>query len=211
MSKERGQGVKAEKLKDAYKSATVEERKELYKNWAETYDEQTTTEFGWIGFREAAKAFQEKVKDKKARILDAGCGTGLSGVALAELGYTNLYGMDFSPEMLAVAEKTGAYRSLIEADLTAPVSCDEPFDAIFSTGLFGFGPPFPQHLVHVVDLVKPNGLAVITVNGKGWAETGWEEELPGIVEKHNLRLENRESIDYLENEDIKGVLLTFRG
>ncbi|MEM7215222.1 MAG: class I SAM-dependent methyltransferase [Pseudomonadota bacterium] len=203
--------VKSEKLKDVYdKNRSVDDQREIYRDWAETYNEQTTNEFGWMGFKPAAEAFAERVNDKSARVLDAGCGTGLSGVALAEQGFTNLHGLDLSPEMLAIAEKTGVYTSLGEVNLTHPIAVAEPFDAIMSAGVFGFGPPHPEHLPHLINAAKPDGLVMLTVNGKGWQDMNWETRLSETVEANNLVLEEQLDIAYLEKEEIDGKLLVFR-
>jgi len=158
----------------------------------------------------AAAEFASRVADKSARILDAGCGTGLSGVALLRQGYDNIHGLDLSPEMLELAQATGAYQNLGQVDLTQKITVDEPFDAIFTTGLFGFGPPYPEHLGILLGVLKPGGLAVITVNGKGWDECGWSEKLPQVILERNLNLEEQFEIPYLEIEEIRGVVLVFR-
>lgn len=44
-----------------------------------------------------------------ARILDFGCGTGLMGVELQKVGYTNISGLDGSSEMLRIANTKGIY------------------------------------------------------------------------------------------------------
>lgn len=49
-------------------------------------------------------------------VLDLGCGTGLSGIALRPLA-TRLEGVDLSPRMLAAARARGLYEALHEADL----------------------------------------------------------------------------------------------
>lgn len=54
-----------------------------------------------------------------------GCGTELLGARLGELGYTSIHGVDYSPEMLGVAERTGAYRSLWPAYLNEALAIDD--------------------------------------------------------------------------------------
>ena len=202
--------VKHEKLKNVYDHKTVDDQREIYKNWAETYDAETLGEFGWMGFKPAAEEFAKHIIDQDARILDAGCGTGLSGVALSNHGFTNIHGRDLSPEMLEQAKKTGVYKSLAEVDLTNTIDVIEPYDAIFSCGVFGFGPPSPEHLHHLLDTLKPEGHAIITVNGKGWVETNWPKELEKAIKKNDLQLIEMMDIEYLENEEINGKLLIFR-
>ena len=200
---------KSDKLKEVYKDRTVEDQRKIYRDWAETYDAQTTGEFGWMGFGPAAQAFAERVTDKHARVLDAGCGTGLSGKALAELGYTSIHGRDLSPEMLRVAERLDIYQTLGEVDLTQPLNEDK-FDAVLSVGVFGFGPPDPKHIRHLVSSVKPGGLVILTVNGKGWVDRRWDIELPRVVTEHQLNLVEQLDIPYLEKEEIDGKLLVFK-
>ena len=49
---------------------------------------------------------------KSNRILDYGCGTGLSGLALQLVGFKNIDGLDVSKEMVSLAEKKSIYRNL---------------------------------------------------------------------------------------------------
>lgn len=200
---------KSNKLKEVYRERTVEDQREIYRDWAETYDQQTTGEFGWIGFNTAAAEFSTRVHDKQSRILDAGCGTGLSGKALHDLGYSNLHGRDLSPEMLAKASTRRVYQTLSEIDLTQPIE-EEPFDAVISVGVFGFGPPEPEHIRHLVDVTRRGGLVILTVNGKGWKDRNWDKVLPAVVSEYQLNLSETLDIDYLEKEEIPGKLLIFK-
>ena len=47
------------------------------------------------------------------KIIDAGAGTGLIGVELKKLGYTNLCALDISAEMLREAKKKEVYTEFI--------------------------------------------------------------------------------------------------
>lgn len=199
---------KSEKLREVYGERTVDDQRRIYRDWAETYDEQTTSEFGWMGFKPAAEEFSKRVPDRNARVLDAGCGTGLVGETLAGMGYTNLHGRDLSPEMLAIAEKRRVYKTLGEIDLTQPLK-EEPFDAVLSVGVFGFGPPDPEHIRHLILATKPGGTIALTVNGKGWIDREWEHELVRVVEKHTMNLTEKFDIPYLEKEEINGKFLVF--
>ncbi|RAH39706.1 uncharacterized protein BO95DRAFT_469476 [Aspergillus brunneoviolaceus CBS 621.78] len=76
-------------------------------------------------------------------VLDAGCGTGLVGQALATAGgaasssissIAAIDGIDFSPAMLAMARKTGVYRNLIRGDLTARILAVEVVEALAAEG-----------------------------------------------------------------------------
>jgi predicted TPR repeat methyltransferase len=61
-------------------------------------------------------AAQGIAPDSSRRVLDLGCGTGLSGLALKPFA-KRLVGVDLSPRMLAEARRRGIYQALDEADL----------------------------------------------------------------------------------------------
>ena len=46
-----------------------------------------------------------------ASILDAGCGTGLTGAALARRGFSHITGSDLSPGSIEIAKETEHYNS----------------------------------------------------------------------------------------------------
>jgi predicted TPR repeat methyltransferase len=110
-------------------SATVERD---YDAFAETgsYD-QTFDEWGYVGPQTAAAILANYVP-KESRILDAACGSGLTGVALRALGYEQVEGIDISAKLLELAQKTGAYtrvRRVDMQDFPLPFS-DGEFDAV---------------------------------------------------------------------------------
>ncbi len=114
-------------------SETVERDYDLF---AETgsYDE-TFEEWGYVGPQTAAAILRNYVP-LGSRILDAACGSGLSGAALRDLGYTHIVGIDISAKLLALAERTGAYERLEHVDMQRfplPFDDDE-FDAVSFIG-----------------------------------------------------------------------------
>ena len=84
----------------------------LYQSWAERYDEEMPEiEYNYT---EPMKASFLKSNIKTdSKILDAACGTGYPTMALHEMGYTNLHGIDFSSEMIKEAKKKNIYKSLV--------------------------------------------------------------------------------------------------
>ena len=50
------------------------------------------------------KYLVDKNFPKDSKIVDFGCGTGILGIELAKNGFSNIVGVDGSPEMLAVAK-----------------------------------------------------------------------------------------------------------
>ncbi|MFV2039940.1 MAG: class I SAM-dependent methyltransferase [Acidimicrobiales bacterium] len=81
--------------------------------------------------------FVDAMAPRGARILDAGCGTGRVGAALAELGH-DVVGVDVDPELIAAAEEahsgpTWFVGDLAELDL-ASKGIGEGFDIIVAAG-----------------------------------------------------------------------------
>ncbi len=110
-------------------SSTVERD---YDTFAETgsYDE-TFDEWGYVG-PETAAAILKNYVPRDSRILDAACGSGLTGVALANLGYEHVEGIDISAKLLELADRTGAYRQVTQVDMQVfPLPfADGEFDAV---------------------------------------------------------------------------------
>ncbi|MFW2336116.1 class I SAM-dependent DNA methyltransferase [Ilumatobacter sp.] len=110
-------------------STTVERD---YDTFAEkgAYDE-TFDVWGYVG-PETAAAILKNYVSMQSRILDAACGSGLTGTALRNLGYAHIEGIDISAQLLALAEQTGAYERVARVDMQSfPLPFDDgEFDAV---------------------------------------------------------------------------------
>ena len=191
--------------------ANPADKQALFDDWAANYDHDLVNELGYVADVEACRRFETLVPDRNARILDAGCGTGLVGRRLQQAGYQDIHGSDFSAKMLREAARTGAYRSLQQHDLTLPVNTDLPFDAAIAVGVFAFSLPSAEHLVNISACLKPGAIALVTVNGKAWREVDWPAKLDGFDDAHpGTRLLQIETIEYLTAEGIDGRLLTLQ-
>ena len=187
----------------------IDDKPDLYDDWAATYDNDLIEDLGYVADAETCRILLSIITDRNARILDAGCGTGLAGRRLMEAGCTNIHGNDYSSKMLDKARATGAYLTLEQHDLTQPVVTTEPFDAAISVGVFAFSVPSVKHLVNITSALKPGGLALITVNGKAWKEVDWESKLEGFNRTYaDTKLIDIQTIKYLTAEGIDGRLLT---
>ena len=184
-------------------------KQELFDNWASTYDHDLVDDLGYVADAEACRQFVSLITDRQARILDAGCGTGLVGRRLKQAGYNNINGNDYSLKMLDEARATGAYQSLQQHDLTLPVEVDQPYDAAIAVGVFAFSVPSAEHIVNITHSLKVGGIAILTVNGKAWKEVDWESKLNGFNQTYpDTRLVDVKTIDYLTADCIDGRLLT---
>ena len=94
-------------LSEVYDLATPAETRALYDDWSASYDAEIT-ENGYATPRRIAEALAQ-FADPSAPILDFGCGTGLSGLALKAAGFQTIDGADLSADMLKGA--AGGFRS----------------------------------------------------------------------------------------------------
>ena len=184
------------------------DKQDIFDQWAETYDNDLVNELGYVADVETCRVLESLITDKNARILDAGCGTGLVGQRLKRVGFHDLHGRDYSHKMLEKAEETGAYQTLQQHDLTLPIETEQAYDVAIAVGLFGFNEPSARHLINITCALKPSGLAFVTVNGKAWRETSWESGLDYL--QHNdshTRIVEIRTIEYLTADGIDGRLL----
>ena len=107
-------------LKVTYDESDNTKLKDLYVGWSEVYDEEMV-EGGYAYPKYIKSIFPNVGIAKDAKIVDAGCGSGWPGQTLADIGYTNLHGLDYSPEMLVEAKKKNIYTTLTEANLKEPI------------------------------------------------------------------------------------------
>ena len=193
-----------------YGEKNSDEVRFTYRDWADTYDSELLDEFGYQAPNAAVETLQKHLPSLDSVILDMGCGTGLVGELLHSLGYRHLDGLDLSPEMLEKAKARGVYRTLGEADLTETLEIEQIYDAVICVGVFSHQRSQAFDLVKLFAGLKPNGVLVATVNGKGWRDIGWETLLEQSERKHGFQIEEILDIPYLTRQDIPGKLLVIR-
>lgn len=153
----------SEGLEKVYAARTADGLAEAYSAWSTDYDRETLSLGYCLPFVIAAWVSRH-VPRGDGPLLDAGCGTGLSGPYLRALGYTDIEGLDFSADMLALARQRGAYSALTRAALGGPLPfADGCFAAFFSTGVFTEGHAPASGLDELVRATRPGGHAVFTV------------------------------------------------
>jgi len=84
-----------------------------YRAWAETYETVVQEEMDLRLLARIATVDWQKVE----HALELACGTGRIGAWLRARGVRRIDGVDFTPEMLALAETKGVYHRLVLADV----------------------------------------------------------------------------------------------
>ena len=115
---------------------------------------------------------------RRARVLDAGCGTGLIGAALAEAGFRDLTGVDISTGMLARAKARGVYLGgLVRADLCAMPFEDHGFDALVCIAVLTYAPSIERVFTEFERVLRPGGLFVFSHRVDLEGDCGFDEAL----------------------------------
>ena len=167
-----GSGVgtgRTDPVRRARSISSVEQAAALYAEWAPTYDAEVFGELGFTGSARIAELLVSVLPDPTLPVIDLGCGTGAVGRRLAQLGVTIVDGVDLSPEMLAGAAASGAYRSLSVADLNAlEDQPHESYAASVSAGTFTTGHVGPEVVPRLLELLRPEGIAAWVIATDVW-------------------------------------------
>lgn len=163
-------------LTQAYALETPDDSRRLYAAWADTYDSGFVGEQDYILHLHTAQAYA--AAGGGGPVLDVGAGTGLCGVALAQLGVAPVDATDISGDMLRVAEAKDVYRDLFEADLTQglPVA-EDSYAGIVSSGTFTHGHLGPDALDPLMAAARPGALFAISINSQHYQKMGFEAKL----------------------------------
>lgn len=170
-----------ELFQKVYDAKTSQEQAAAYAEWANSYD-QTMAESGYVSPPQLAALLAQHCPPDGASVLDVGCGTGLSGIALHEAGFATIDGADISDAMLAEAATKEIYRKLTRVDLTAGIpESDNTYHGAFSTGTFTLGHVGPAAIPEVIRVLKPGGHFCLTVSDQSWDSQDYATVLPSLA------------------------------
>ena len=121
-------------------------------------------------------------------ILDAGCGTGLSGIHFKSHA-RRLTGVDLSPEMLKLAKKRAIYDELLEDELSVCMRARPgTFDLIVATDVFCYIGDLSETMQAAWTALKPSGRLIFSVEAQSTrgftlTDTGRYAHKPAYVQK----------------------------
>ena len=184
---------------------------EFYRKWAQDYDRQMLDELGYTSPQTLAGMLADQLDDRSAKIFDIGCGTGLTCVPLAALGYTFLDGIDLSPDMVRVAAERGIYRELLVGDVTRTLDRDDAsYDGVISTGTFTHGHVGPEPLDEIFRILKPGGVLACTVHGDLWESMGFRASFADLLDSGTAEQLYQEFLPYYRDRDPEGWFCLYR-
>ena len=164
------------KVQWVYASENNRQLQERYDEWALDYDDNLESDFGYVMPRMAAETF-ERFVPKEARILDAGAGTGLVGVELNRLGYSNIEAMDLSRGMLDEARRKGVYGDFHQMVMGEPLDLDtDSYAAAICVGVLTLGHAPAHSLEELARVVRPGGFVAFTLRPDIYEQNGFREK-----------------------------------
>ena len=182
----------------------------FYDDAAGRYDEILLSQIGYVSPTICAQAIAPHLPDKDAALMDLGCGTGLAGEALSALGYTNIDGVDFSAEMLAVAKARNCYSKLALADLNADIDIpSRRYAAAISVGVLGQH-VLPAALDEMIRIVEAGGLMCFSVNDRAFDNYGFRDKVDALSAEGTVSCVSLTKEAYHVNENIDGWVCLLR-
>lgn len=177
----------SEGLEQVYAARDVDALASAYAAWANVYDSETAAAGYCLPFMITSWVARH-VRPGDGPLLDAGCGSGLSGPYLKALGYADLVGLDMSDEMLELARARNAYRELATARLgdTLPWS-DGHFAAFLCTGVFTEGHAPASSLLELARITRPGGHGIFTVRDSVLETGGFRAVFATLVDSGKWR------------------------
>ena len=197
-----GQGLDHYQKLDVDKQDNDDALRAVYDEWAKEYDHDNDATLGTISQPKTVEILSA-VLEKHAKILDAGCGTGLVGAELAKRGYAAFDGVDLSAEMLRYA-KTRGYTKLFQYSLNDPLPIsDGAYDAIISAGLFTHGHVKTHAIRELIRITKSGGYLCFTINEGVYHSQGFDKEIQSITDDKLWYIEKLEKEAYMTKEQVQ--------
>ena len=182
-----------------YKINSKKQILEYYTNW--TNDNQYNKDmidWNYIAPSNAVKIFTNHTNNLSQKILDAGCGTGLVGKELKNLGFKNIIGVDFSQDMLDLVPNN-IYEKLDLVDLDYK---DNEFDSIICVGTFTYGHVKANALDEFIRITNSNGLICFSVNEGIYQKNNFDKKIQELENNKKWEILELEKTSYIVNKDV---------
>ncbi len=194
----------------AYSLKTNDQTRQHYKSWADTYDREVGEINGYAQPQRVAEIISTLNPDLSCHILDAGCGSGLSGMAMHKSGYSNVDGCDFSPEMLEKSQEKGCYVKLFEANLNESLqdTADESYDVVACVGVFSFGHVFPDACDELLRVLRRGGHLIIALNEQYWDKGDLAAKLAKLEASGAIGILEKQFGEHMPGHKVNGWVIS---
>ncbi|MEO1238903.1 MAG: methyltransferase domain-containing protein [Pseudomonadota bacterium] len=188
---------------------TVEDTMAVYSAWAATYDEELRARGYHTPQRIAADLARHLGGDPRP-VLDFGCGTGVSGMALHAQGIGPLHGTDIVAEMLDQARPLDVYDRLWVSDPGILDVTPGTYQAIVAAGVISLGAAPPETMDLVVSALAPGDLLAMSFNDPSLAHGGYDARLAAHVGTGALHLVHRSHGPHLDDVGMGSDVILLR-
>ncbi len=196
---------------EAYSLEDNDSMVKFYQRWADDYEQQMVDNLKYLSPGLIAQQLINFLDEKNDRVLDIGCGTGLTSVLLHQQGYAQIDGLDFSTDMLRVAGEREIYHRLIQADLNQPLEIqDNRYNAAISSGTFTHGHVGSEPLDEIFRILKPGGLLACTVHLDLWQSKGFEAKFQEMLDSGKIKCFYREQDRFYDGGEPEGWFCVYR-
>ena len=200
----RGDGLKNYENLDLKDAKNDNRLTEVYRDWAKKYDYDNDHVLGTVSQPKSVSLLSTRLKDKTAKIIDVGCGTGLVGEKLKAKDFINFDGLDISKDMLSIAKSRG-YRNLFLGSLNKQLPVfDDAYDAAMCIGVFTHGHVSSDRFNELCRIVKPGGYVCFTINEGVFEEYGFKEMIAEFQLNKVWEVITLYKDDYMTLENVKG-------
>jgi predicted TPR repeat methyltransferase len=194
------------RLQWIYASQGEAQLRERYDVWAADYD-RDLDELKWSAPQAGAERCAHFAK-AGGEILDAGCGTGLVGVALATYGHIRIVGFDLSTGMLERSAERGVYSELHQGSLLDRLPFDDGrFASVVSVGVFTLGHVDGSAFAELARVTAPGGHVSFTFRDDAVDRLGYRAEQQRLIEAGVWELVDRTEPMALIHEDGEDIML----
>ena len=189
---------------------SLEDTQKLYADWAGDYDADVA-KWGYATPARVAMALRIAGANADKPVLDYGCGTGLSGMALSAVGFDVVDGTDISPEMLTRAEARGTYRQ-VWLGQPGTLGHIKPGDypLIVATGVVSLGAAPPETLDMLVTAMAPGNLLAFSYNDATLADRRYTDKLDVICLAPDMDLVFEEHGPHLPAKGIESTVYVLK-
>lgn len=202
-------------LDKAYDLGDVESTRAFYADWAETYDAEIRAN-GYATPERCAEALAAEAADRGAPVLDIGCGTGLSGMALRDAGFTAVDGTDLSQEMIDIATHREGTEGTIYRELFLGLARDPlpippgQYTHAAAIGVFSPGHAPPGTLDTVLGFLPAGGCFVFSMNDHALEDPAYTAKIDEVVGAGTAREVFREHGPHLPGIGLESTVIVLR-
>ena len=136
-----------------------------------------------------------------------GCGTGLSGKAFRDKGFTKVDGSDFSSEMLRIAESKKVYRHLTLSTDEKPLNFDK--NIYFHAAAVGVFSPLhasPKMIEEMLKVSKIGCFFVFSLNDHALANPQYEDKIRYLSDSGTAKVVFKEYGEHLPKIKLSAMI-----